>query len=260
MQSQQVVLTAVIIGAAVTYNPSVINTSNQQTNIAYTSQIGQASSSPSGGSSASTLQGTSIQGGSGVLNILLTDAPPSSLTLKYILVNVSSVELRYEGIIASTTSATTTSSTTSSSSTSSSSTSSATTSTSVTTTTTTSGAGAPQNAYVFDVPSSVGMNVNLTSLRGQSALLGAPKVPAGNITAIIINITGAKAVYTDGSSAQLKVVANGMLMVPIQFAIQANESTDLTIDITPNLVHISPSDVLTPVIHVTSVERGPTST
>ena len=81
-------------------------------------------------------------------------------------------------------------------------------------------------------------------------------MPAGNITSIVISITGAKAFYTDGSSAQLKVVANGQLMVPIQFAIQANGSTDLTIDITPNLVHISQGDVLTPVIHVTSVEKG----
>ncbi len=81
-------------------------------------------------------------------------------------------------------------------------------------------------------------------------------MPAGSITSIVLNLTGAKAFYTDGSTEQLKVVADGKLMVPIRFSIQANGSTDLTIDLTPNLVHISQAGILTPVIHVTTVEMG----
>jgi hypothetical protein len=190
----------------------------------------------------------SSSGSSAQLNIYLTDAPPASLNLKYLLVNASSVELRYAGNVS------TTSSTNASSASSASNSTSSTTSTS--SVATTSASTSPSNVFLFTVPANVGTNVNLTSLHGQSLLLGAVKMPPGNITSIVLNITGAKAFYTDGSSEQLKVVADGKLMVPIHFAVQTSGATDLTIDLTPNLVHISQGGVLTPVIHVTVVERG----
>ncbi|HEV2139255.1 MAG TPA: hypothetical protein VGR53_10485 [Nitrososphaerales archaeon] len=52
------------------------------------------------------------------------------------------------------------------------------------------------------------------------------------------------------------MAADGKPMVPIQFNILKDGSTDLTIDIQPNLIHISNGDVLTAVVHVTSVEHG----
>jgi uncharacterized protein DUF4382 len=179
------------------------------------------------------------QSGSGSLNIYLTDAPPSSPTLKYLLINVSSLELRYSGYSETTTSSASTSTTTLSSS-----------ATFV----------QSESVYVYQVPSSVGTNVNLTRLHGTSILMGATKVPAGQIDSIVIHLTGAKAFFTDKTSEQLKVVANGRIMVPIAFSVIANGSTDLTIDITPNFVHLSQAGVLTPVIHATSVEQGPGNT
>ena len=216
--SVAVVVAAAIIGAAIVTNPSFLG--------GVSSQASQASQAYSGGS--------------GTLSIYLTDAPPSSQTLKYMLVNVSSVELRYEGALPSTsTSSTSTSSTVS------------------TTTTSTSGSSTPENLYVYKVPASVGENVNLTKLHGQSLLLGATTLPSGRFSSIVLNIPGAKAFYTDGGSEQLKVVANGKLMVPFQFSVFSGGTTSLTIDITPNSLHISQGGVLTPVIHVTSVEQGP---
>lgn len=191
---------------------------------------------------ASTLfVGTSLLSGqsqgSGTLSIYLTDAPPSSPTLKYLLVNVTSVELVYEG------SSTITSTSTNSLGTSTSS--------------TTVSSSTDGSTYVFYVSSSVGTNINLTSLHGKSLLLGATNIPSGQITSIVLGVSGAKAIYTDGTSEQLKVVADGKLMVPITFAVYSNGSTSLTIDITPNLIHISHAGVLRPVIHVTTVEEGP---
>ncbi|MBI3023650.1 MAG: DUF4382 domain-containing protein [Thaumarchaeota archaeon] len=262
-----VVIAIAIIGAALfTYNlPSGPNMNS--TNPSQPSSSLSSSSSESIGSSQSTSFGTATQtspsasssgttstqtsaailGGSGILNIYLTDAPPSEQTLKYLLVNVSSVELRYEGNIATTTSSSTTSTSTSATSTG---------------TTITSPGIAPANVYIFTVPTDVGMNINLTSLSGQQILLGAPTVPAGDITSIVLRITDAKAFFTDGMSAQLKVVANGKLMIPIHFSVQPNGPTDLTIDIIPNDIHISQgkANVLTPVIHTTVVERGQGST
>ncbi len=200
-------------------------------------------------SQSSSSQGPT--GGSGTLNIYLTDAPPGSQTLKYLLVNVSSVDLAYEGSLANST--TSSVSSTSSSSTSTSSTTTATSSTSQTRT-------GPLNTYTYTVPASTGQNVNLTSLQGKSLLLGTTNMPAGNITQITLNISGAKAFYADGSTEQLRVVADGKLMIPIRFSVQANGSTDLTIDITPNFVHISQGGVLTPVLHATAVSKGRTTT
>lgn len=245
-----VVVVAVIIGAAVVYNPFAPNTSNQQTGASSTSSAGQTSQSSTQASSSS------IQSGTGALNIYLTDAPPSSETLKYLLVNVSSVELTYQGSLAATTSTTSDSTSSSSSTSTSSTTSSSTTTTATTSTTTSQTSTQPQNTFVFKIPSNVGTNVNLTKLQGQSLLLGATTMPAGNITSVILNVTGAKAFYTDGSSEQLKVVADGKLMIPIHFGVAANGSTDLTFDVTPSLVHISQGGVLTPVIHATAVEKG----
>lgn len=104
----------------------------------------------------------------------------------------------------------------------------------------------------------MGTNVNLTKLQGNALLLGATKVPAGNVTGIILNITGAKAFWTDGSSNQLKVVADGKLMTDIHFQVFANGSTNLTIDITPGGIHISPGNdkVLRPVIMVEVTGTG----
>lgn len=293
-----VVIAIAIIGAALfTYNfPS--GPSTNSTNLSQPSSSLSSSSSASVGSSQSTSFGTATQtspstsssgitstqtgvasqGGSGILNIYLTDAPPSEQTLKYLLVNVSSVELRYQGNVATTTNTTTTTASTSTNSSTTSATNSTTTTststnstttsvtnstaTTSTNTTTTSTGTTPQNVYIFMVPTDVGMNINLTSLSGQQLLLGAPTVPAGDITSIVLRITGAKAFFTDGMSAQLKVVANGKLMIPIHFSVQPNGSTDLTIDIMPNDIHISQGNasVLTPVIHTTVVERGQGST
>ncbi len=189
-----VVIAALIIGAVIAFNPGIIGLGNSSSTISYSG------------------------GGTGTLNVYLTDAPPASLTLKYLLVNVTSISLRYEGNVST---------------------------------------SPPQNQFVFNVSASAGTNVNLTSLQGNSVLLGSKNMPAGNITSIVINITGARAFYTNGTSEQLKVVANGKLMVPIHFSIQKDGSTDLTIDITPNTIHTSQAGVLTPVIHVTTVERGP---
>ena len=230
---------AIIAGAVVSMSPATttsqsFQSSSQTTTLASsqavtTIQLGTSSSVTS--SQSSTTQG---QRGSGVLSIYLTDAPPSDPTLKYLLVNVSSLEVSYQGDIATT---------------------------SGTSSTTAASAGTqPQGVYVLAVPSNVGTNVNLSSLQGQSLLLGGANMPAGNITSIVLNVTGAKAFYTDGSTQQLKVVADGKLMVTIQFGLQADGSTDLTIDVTPNLGDISQGGVLTPVIHVTVLERGQSGT
>lgn len=174
--------------------------------------------------------------GSGTLHIYISD-PPSSPALKYLLVNVTSVTLKYSSNFTQT------------GATSSVSTSLTGTATSSSTTTTT-----PQNGFgnrfVYNVSSSVGTNVNLTKYQGTSLLLGAPKVPAGNVTGIILNISGAKAFWADGTSSQLKVVANGKLMVNVQFTIQSGGASNMNISITPASVHVSQGDVLRPVLMV----------
>ena len=107
------------------------------------------------------------------------------------------------------------------------------------------------------------MNVNLTKLQGNQLLLGATsKAPAGNVTGIILNITGAEAFWADGSHNQLKVVADGKLMINVHFSIQANGTTNLTLDVAPGDLHISPGNmtVLRPVVHVTAVSSGPKGT
>ena len=160
---------------------------------------------------------SSTLSGSGSLSIYLTDAPPSSPTFKYLLINVSSVVLVYQGNVST---------------------------------------SPPRNQFVFRVPAGRGLNVNLTSLVGSKLLLGATSAPAGNVTDLIFNITGARAFFTDGSSAQLKVVADGKLMVHFQFQVKAGGSTNLTLDIQPNEIHYSQgsSAVLTPVIRVQAVQ------
>lgn len=187
-----------------------------------TSTNGQSTSSTSGSSSQGTTT-TGVLGQTGTMNIYLTDAPPNSSSFKYLLVNVSSVVLSYEGNVS---------------------------------------ASAPHDQWVYNVSSSVGTNVNLTNLVNNKVLLGATKVPAGNVTRIIFEITGAKAFFADGTSAQLKVVANGKLMMPINFAVSSGGTVDLTVDITPNSIHISQGhvQVLTPVIHLTAVEKNGSST
>ncbi len=226
-----IVVAMAVIAAAVLINPAGPTSSRL-------SSTGSQTSSGSGTTGGSATSGSGI-GGAGTLNIYLTDAPPGSQTLKYLLVNVSSVELDYQSGISTTTTTASTSSST------------------VSATSVTSGAQTESPiSHVFTVPASAGKNVNLTSLQGRSTLLGTTNPPAGNVTSVTINITGAKAFYADGSTEQLRVVADGKLMVPIHFSVQANGSTDLTIDITPNTVHVSSGDVLTPVIHVTAVGKS----
>ncbi len=108
----------------------------------------------------------------------------------------------------------------------------------------------------------MGTNVNLTSLHLPGQLLGTQKAPAGNVTGIILNITGAEAFWSDGTHSQLKVVADGKLMFNVQFSIQANGTTNLTLDIVPGDIHVSPGNgsVLRPVVHVSTVSSGPKGT
>jgi hypothetical protein len=110
--------------------------------------------------------------------------------------------------------------------------------------------------YQYQVPSNVGVNVNLTSLAGQSKLLGAASIPPGTVNEIIFMISGAKAFFPDGSSVQLKVVANGKLMMPVQFDVTPGGSIVATIDVTPNSIHLSNGNepILSPVVHITIVE------
>ena len=165
----------------------------------------------------------SFAAGTGTLNVYLTDAPPSGTTLKSLLLNVTSVVLSYEGNVTTT---------------------------------------PPQNEFVFQVPSSQGMNVDLLKLQGTSLLLGATSVPAGNVTRILVNITGAEAIFTDGTSAKLNVVADGELMIPFHFQVTKSGSVDLTVDIQPNAIHTSKgvTTVLTPVVHVMAVQKSQSKT
>ncbi|MDG6901992.1 MAG: hypothetical protein JRM80_08530 [Nitrososphaerota archaeon] len=116
--------------------------------------------------------------------------------------------------------------------------------------------------YTFNVSSSLGTNVNLTKLQGPGVLLGSPKVPAGNVTGIILNITGARAFWTTGGSTQLKVVADGKLMINVHFTVQSSGTTNLTLNLVPGDIHVSPgqASVLRPVVHVTAVSNGPQGT
>ncbi len=209
--------------------------------------------------------------GTGTMNFYLADPPPSNATLKYLLVNVTSITLKYSSNLTEMSTTTSSSSTASSStSTSSSSSASVSSSTSMASTTSTvsssssstSSQGGFENRYVYNVSSSVGTNLNLTKLQGSAMLLGASKVPAGNVTGIIFNISGAEAFWTNGTHTQLKVVADGKLMVNVHFQIQANGTTNLTLDISPGGIHVSPGEasVLRPVVHVTAVSRGSSST
>lgn len=201
--------------------------------------------------------------GKGTLNIYLADPPPSSPTLKYLLVNVTSVTLKYSSDLTEASSTTSTSSsTTSSTSTATSSTTSASSSTTSVSTSSSSSASSFENRFTYNVSSSVGTNVNITKYQGSSLLLGAPKVPAGNVTGIILNITGARAFWTNGDSTQLKVVADGKLMVNAHFEVQSNGTTNLTLSVSPGDIHVSPgqASVLRPVIRVTAVSSGPDGT
>jgi len=206
--------------------------------------------------------------GSGTLNIYLADPPPHNATLKYLLINVTSITLKYSSNVTETTSATSSSSSSSTSS-SSSGTASTTTgfSTSSGSTGTSSAASSAsqstfENRFVFNVSSSLGRNVNLTKLQGSAILLGSPKVPAGNVVGIIMHITGAEAFWTNGSHTQLKVVANGKLMIPVHFTVQSTGTTNLNLNLVPGDIHVSPGNqsVLRPVVHVTVVSSGPSGT
>lgn len=183
-------------------------------------------------------QSSALASPTGLVNFYIMDAPPSGLNLRYLLVNVTSITLFYSQNNESTTAPSTTTGSSSSSSTTSS--------------------GSQANEFVFQVPSSTGTNLNLTKLQGQSLLLGATNVPAGNVTRIVMNITGAEAFFTNNTSAMLKVVADGKLMVPVHFTVQPSGTANLTVDIQPSSIHISQGNtkVLTPVIHVTVVSQG----
>ncbi len=207
------------------------------------------------GASSSSQSSNGLGGpGTGTLNIYLTDAPAHNSTLKYLLVNVTSVTLKYSSNLTETTTTTSSSSSITSTSSGTSSTTSGTTSSSST--------SPPENRFSYNVTTSAGLNVNLTKLQGTQLLLTTSKVPAGNVTGIVLNISGAEAFWTDGSHAQLKVVADGKLMINVQFQVQPNGSANLTIDLTPGGIHVSPGNgtVLRPVIHVTAVSSGPNGT
>ncbi len=215
---------------------------------------------PSLNSSNSSTNGGLGGAGSGTLNIYLADPPPTNNTLRYLLINVTSITLKYSSNLTDTSTTTSSASSAGTSSSSSSSSSSS--------TTTSSGSSASgnesrfENRFVFNVSSSAGTNVNLTKLQLPGALLGTQKAPAGNVTGMILNITGAEAFWTNGNHTQLKVVADGKLMINVHFTIQANGTTNLTIQITPGSIHISPGNekVLRPVVHVSVVSSGPNGT
>ena len=222
---------------------------------AYTFYLSGPSSGSSNGPSTSSGPNTGTSGqagaGSGTMNLYLAAPPPQNQSLKYLLINVTSITIKYSSNVTESTSTT-------SSSTSSSSASTGSTTTTSSSSSTTSGSGfVPM--YVFNVSSSVGTNVNLTKLQGPGILLGSPKVPAGNVTGIILNITGAEAFWTNGNHTQLKVVADGKLMINVHFTVQKDGTTDLTLNISPGDIHVSPgqASVLRPVVMVTAVSNGP---
>lgn len=202
--------------------------------------------------------------GSGTLSIYLADPPAANSTIKYLLVNVTSVTLQYSSNVTATTSTSSTSSASSSATSSTSSSSTSVESTSTQSSSATSFVSTTQanfvNRYVYNVSSSVGTNVNITKYQGSALLLGSPNVPTGNVTGVILNITGAKAFWANGTSSQLKVVANGKLMVHVQFTIQSGGNSDMNIDITPASVHVSQGDVLRPVLLVTVSKNGSSTT
>ena len=208
-------------------------------------QPGLSNNSTSGSTASSVLGGSQT----GTMIIYLADPPPQNQTLKYLLVNVTSITLKYSSNVTETSTTTASSSTNSTTSTGS--------STTVTSSTTSVNGFAPR--YTFNVSSSLGTNVNLTKLQGSGILLGSPTVPAGNVTGIILNITGARAYWTTGGSTQLKVVADGKLMINVHFEVQSGGTTNLTLDIVPGDIHVSPgqASVLRPVIMVTAASRGP---
>ncbi len=181
--------------------------------------------------------------------------------MKYLLVNVTSVTLQYSSNGPSTT---TTSSSVSTGSSTTSSTETSTGSTTTQSTSATSSASTTQgnlsNVFVYNVSSSIGTNVNITKYQGSALLLGTPSVPTGNVTGIILNITGARAFWADGTSTQLTVVANGKLMVHVQFAIQSGGSSNMNISITPASVHVSQGGVLRPVLLVSVSKNGSSAT
>ncbi len=225
---------------------------------AYTVYLPSLSGTSSSATGSSSLAGP----GTGTMNFYLTDAPAHNATLKYLLINVTSITLKYSSNLTQSATTSTTSTTSSSVLTSSTGTSTESTMTSSSTSSSSSNESSFEPRFVFNVPPSVGTNVNLTKLQGPGILLGAAKVPAGNVTGVILNITGAEAFWTDGNHTQLKVVADGKLMINIHFTVQSNGTTNLTLDITPGDIHVSPgqASVLRPVVLATAVSSGPNGT
>lgn len=231
---------------------------------AYTVYLPSLSQNTSGNSATGGLGSP----GSGALNIYLADAPIHNASLKYLLINVTSITLKYSSNLTETSTTGGSSSSSSSTESSSSNSGSSPSSSSSTTTATSSSSSSTgtqnefQNRFVFNVPPNVGTNVNLTKLQLPGQLLGTQKAPAGNVTGIILNITGAEAFWADGTHTQLRVVADGKLMFNVRFSIQSNGTTNLTLDIVPGDIHISPGNgsVLRPVVHVTAVSSGPKGT
>ncbi|QQG48622.1 MAG: hypothetical protein HY247_07755 [archaeon] len=229
----------------------------------YLPTINGGSTTP-GGTSSTTSLGSP---GTGSLRFYLADTPHSNATLRYLLINVTSVILKYatgENQTDSTTTTSTTVTTVSSTSTSTNVTSTSTTVTNSTSSTASSNStqSGTENRFTFVVPPSVGTNVNVTSLHGDGILLGTVNAPAGEVVGIILNVSGAEAFWTSGNSSVLKVVANGKLMVPVHFTISPNGSTDLKFDLVPSGIHISNGKVpvLSPVLHVTVVTHTVSST
>ncbi len=198
--------------------------------------------------------------GSGTMNIYLADSPAHNASLKYLLINVTSITLKYSPGMSATASTTSSSGSTASTSTAAmSSSSSYSTTSDAPGSTSAPGQSGSENRYMFNVSSSLGTNVNLTKLQGSSVLLGSPRVPAGNVTGIVLQIAGAEAFWTNGNHTQLKVVANGKLMVPVHFTVHASGTTNLNLDLNPGDIHVSPGNgsVLSPVVHATAGSSGP---
>lgn len=115
-------------------------------------------------------------------------------------------------------------------------------------------ANAPHNQWKFNA--SLPNTFNLLALTNQSLLLGAVDVPTGNITMIVFQISKAVAKFEDGSTAELTIVANGKFMIPTRFEVVSTGTTSLTIDIQPESLKITPSDILRPIVK-TKVEHRP---